>query len=678
MKVPEPQTTVILPGNSEVINTADAESVDDVNQPADPWQQVQANHSGLNEKTESSITKHGNEVSFHPPLSEVPAPEKLLSMPEGHSKLPTDVLPDTTPEKTLLADDEDGTGVITGQKRSFTESTLTADSLHTAESCGKDRLKKTVESIPDDEDLLSSILVGRRSSILKLKPTPIRTEVVSLKRPRSRSITYKRKVLMDDNMVLHGDSIREQLVTTEDIRRVRRKAPCTRQEIWMIQKQFLEEDIVYDPVSTGMSMELVCLHNHAYELSGISITRVDEPMNQMDSTTEMHPHEKDIILDTQECGVAKVNGEIQIGTASFQTENQPGEGDTSCASHENSELQKGASSASLPLASSLKQGQVSEMEVDGESCAVVEAAAHASPLVVECSSPACLIPADIPETAADCAIPLPDETNDCSNVNCEASSLDQSNEAKVDHSHLATIDDRDGSPLHVKPGILNKLSLNEAENGGSVEDTELSRPLTAPEMDNYDIGLDTDTRTLENCDSNVAGPSLSVDHDINLEKLSLSGAQNENSNEFDELQRQTNGTTDAESAVIEDYADMNYMTAEHDTGFLNVDDDDLEEDESYMPSVEESRTSIVDNSGWSSRSRAVGKYLQIMFDKEAEHGNNVIPMNNLLTGKSRKEASRMFFETLVLKTRDYIQVEQTTPFNNINLRPQSMLMKSDL
>lgn len=45
--------------------------------------------------------------------------------------------------------------------------------------------------------------------------------------------------------------------------------------------------------------------------------------------------------------------------------------------------------------------------------------------------------------------------------------------------------------------------------------------------------------------------------------------------------------------------------------------------------------------------RAVAKYLQIMFDKEAERNQNVLPIDNLLVGKSRKEASRMFFETLV-------------------------------
>lgn len=45
--------------------------------------------------------------------------------------------------------------------------------------------------------------------------------------------------------------------------------------------------------------------------------------------------------------------------------------------------------------------------------------------------------------------------------------------------------------------------------------------------------------------------------------------------------------------------------------------------------------------------RAVAKYLQLLFEKEAEHGRKVLPMDNLLVGKTRKEASRMFFEALV-------------------------------
>lgn len=49
--------------------------------------------------------------------------------------------------------------------------------------------------------------VGRRSSVLKVKPTPPPSEITSLKRHRSRTSTLKRKVLMDDTMVLHGEYV---------------------------------------------------------------------------------------------------------------------------------------------------------------------------------------------------------------------------------------------------------------------------------------------------------------------------------------------------------------------------------------------------------------------------------------------------------------------------------------
>ncbi|KAI3935261.1 hypothetical protein MKW92_013249 [Papaver armeniacum] len=118
-----------------------------------------------------------------------------------------------------------------------------------------------------------------------------------------------------------------------------------------------------------------------------------------------------------------------------------------------------------------------------------------------------------------------------------------------------------------------------------------------------------------------------------------------------------------------------------DTEFLNFDDNEVEEEDEEdndMPNTEE-QPRIQENSGWSSRTRSVAKYLQTIFDKELANGEvrKVIPVDNLLSGKTRKEASRMFFETLVLKTRDYIHVEQEQPFANINIMPKGKLMKSD-
>ena len=53
------------------------------------------------------------------------------------------------------------------------------------------------------------VSVGRKSSVLKMKPTPPAPEITSTKRLRSapRASASKRKVLMDDMMVLHGEYV---------------------------------------------------------------------------------------------------------------------------------------------------------------------------------------------------------------------------------------------------------------------------------------------------------------------------------------------------------------------------------------------------------------------------------------------------------------------------------------
>ncbi|CAK7325992.1 unnamed protein product [Dovyalis caffra] len=91
---------------------------------------------------------------------ELPTPEKLLSVPQGLLDKPNDLIVESTPDKEML-DGGDGSSAgtnITGKKRSFTESSLTVQSLNSADSFGVSRSKRTVDSIPDDDDLLSSIL----------------------------------------------------------------------------------------------------------------------------------------------------------------------------------------------------------------------------------------------------------------------------------------------------------------------------------------------------------------------------------------------------------------------------------------------------------------------------------------------------------------------------------------
>lgn len=51
--------------------------------------------------------------------------------------------------------------------------------------------------------------------------------------------------------IIFFSTIRQQLTNTEDIRRVRKKAPCTLPEISTILRQFLEDEIFSEPISTG-------------------------------------------------------------------------------------------------------------------------------------------------------------------------------------------------------------------------------------------------------------------------------------------------------------------------------------------------------------------------------------------------------------------------------------------
>ncbi|GJN12752.1 hypothetical protein PR202_ga31059 [Eleusine coracana subsp. coracana] len=113
-----------------------------------------------------------------------------------------------------------------------------------------------------------------------------------------------------------------------------------------------------------------------------------------------------------------------------------------------------------------------------------------------------------------------------------------------------------------------------------------------------------------------------------------------------------------------------------DTDFLNYDDDgDYDDANNDEPNHDEFQS--LDNSGWSSRTRGVAKYLKTLFDEESGLGRKRVAIDHLLNGKTRKEASRMFFETLVLTTKDFINVEQPNPFDFVSIKPGPKLLKSD-
>lgn len=112
------------------------------------------------------------------------------------------------------------------------------------------------------------------------------------------------------------------------------------------------------------------------------------------------------------------------------------------------------------------------------------------------------------------------------------------------------------------------------------------------------------------------------------------------------------------------------------TEFLNADDEaDYNEEADDALNPEEAQS--LENSGWSSRTRGVARYLKNLFEGESGRVRKSLAMDHIVAGRSRKEASRMFFETLVLKTKDYIHVEQENPFSYVNIEPRSKLLKSE-
>ncbi|KAE8673120.1 Sister chromatid cohesion 1 protein 4, putative isoform 4 [Hibiscus syriacus] len=636
---------------------------------------------------------------------DLPAPEKLLSAPEGPLNKPSDLLGNSTPDKEVLAENDEidaGTKLISGKKRSLTESTLTIESINSVESFGRPGSRRTADSVPDDDDLLSSILVGR-SSVFKMKPTP-RLEVASMKRARSapRSRVTKRKVLMDDTMVLHGDTIRQQLVNTEDIRRIRKKAPCTRPEISLIQRKFLEDEIFSEPIFTGISGDLASLHSESYDLSSIRISEGEE--NHASSEVAKNPEcsVKPNIAEggTEGSSVLVILGNDKqarsSGTLNAQQDSYAVDDVPQLLQHE-------------PF------GGITKMEIDRVNIEVANAANHSVLTELRVSSLTDLVTGDAGNIIAGEVTNTMDGSI-LNNVTCllpdqkmgtqpgeDASESDMRND-KVSHPTEVLEHDVEGIfATETGSKATDELLLEESTTNTSVEVSMTDYP--SP------VGNGTDFRaTIETGESvNVAQNAYEtgrgkagVADEIQVEDAVLyhddKGTICKDSKECkldstysEKVHTALKNTSllDGETPIFQEVdavneemisladnrAEREDVAVVNDTEFLNVDDNELgDDDEDDMPCGDEGR--LLENSGWSSRTRAVAKYLQKLFEDEAVNGQKVVSMDGLLGRKTRKEASRMFFETLVLKTRDYIHVEQVKPFDNICIKPRAKLMKS--
>ncbi|KAH0777649.1 hypothetical protein KY290_009060 [Solanum tuberosum] len=687
--------------------------------------------------------------------SALPAPEKILSMSGGLADLPRSIFPEATPDYLAGFNEADaGDKFISGKKRSYTESTLTEQSLNSAESSRMVRSKKSGGFIPDDDDLLSSILVGRRSSALKLKATPRPSEITSSKRARSaaRMSASKRKVLMDDIMVLHGDMIRQQLIHAEDIRRVRKKAPCTHAEISAIQKQLLEDEIFRAAVLTGLSVELASLHKETFDLSTVkvssssdvscshaemavepqitaeyaenSISNLEEqrqqpsvecaekPISNLEEQrqqltaeyaenpitnleeqaatvfNESHVERESGKEGSDERFVARDDSILGAVEATIPTENKDVDEHDQCLNTDTSQLRPDtvtdvAAANGFHLEPSDNTAEIGP-QVTYLSGADAADTASADKELLACPKSGGLggdgdIIAGLPladpfnESGREAAFILPEVSYGSPN-RAPAAQADKSLENLNDENLVVSSD-----------WLESNYFISEAETG--IENMVEDAVLLEAAQDSATVEIATNVEDIVADDvnqsfaDNVIGteqPNTDASYDeTNMHLLDDPIGAGDYPCKQEDFSYNMMGT-DLTDGNLGDLNDLDYSAAGNDTGFLNFDDDDDEEAEAaddYVPAADVTR--ITENIGWSSRTRAVSKYLQTLFIKESERGRTSLSMDSLLVGKTRKEASRMFFETLVLKTRDYLHVEQVIPFDDVTIRPGMKLMKSD-
>ncbi|KAL8247459.1 hypothetical protein R6Q59_008675 [Mikania micrantha] len=566
----------------------------------------------------------------------------------------------------------------------FTTNT-TAQSLNLNQSSGPFTINMTGQSAVNDDDLLSSILVGRKSSILEMKPSPpVVTQ--STKRRRStapKTVVPKRKVLMDDNMVLHGDTIRQQLTNTEDIRRLRKKAPCTRSEISMLKKQFWEDDIFSEPIFTGVSTKLSSLHSQLYNLSKIVVSCNDASLEGgNDPKLISQSDQKDTQLEAEPT-VPKENANFEPLAQPIEfpmvTDNNTRDNNTVSLDYYGSQPPQIAATEHVAEPFNSEHdlfGERTAMEIDPKSISDAEIGVSVMPTEVEPSTHSDVVPSNTFDMSAAMS-----ETQVDASQQTDAPGV--SSTEKID---LESGDMDINCSKSVESNIASETNIDVAP----VKVVEEKHEQDIEYRKNEEEIVNEDATLASNVESNVQnsvyngifgeefGTTAAYDTEVNvvLENVSLDKSENPGRRVTFETTEMNVEDIPANNKANDD--EFTHPAVENNTDFLNFDDDDDNEADAggdYAPDVEGTR--VIDNSGWSSRTKAVAKYLQIMFDKEGERGRNMLAVNNLLVGKTRKEASRMFFETLVLKTKDYIHVEQPDPFENINIFPRSKLLKSD-
>ncbi|XP_078182199.1 sister chromatid cohesion 1 protein 4 [Carex rostrata] len=565
----------------------------------------------------SLTTPNMDNVAFSLTSSVFPEPEKVLQQPVFDTANRADELGQVTVERAVseLDGSIDRTVSLIGQKRPLEDDSLLLhfEKSSTERVSSRQRVKKSnSDFLTDDHDVLASILAGKRTPGLRLGSTPNKSSLLKRQKMTPKTGINKRKLQMDDAMVLHADVIRQQLINTEDICRLRKKAPCTRAEIWMIEKGPLEDEIFSVTLFSGATEELSELQRQAYEID------IFKPLKQLIRDGKGKELETD---------APKVTNE-EIPYTPYHTAVE----------------EQGSNNAGTPYAypvdSSLiipphdepfyglnNDNFIPEQQLESNN---------------EHVQPSDEVPTDLDKN---------DRSTEIGQGNCEPLLVPEENLAESG-SGLIHIDE-----MKDEMDKLFEPEKNPATEDGSVEN--VNNLIQGEGVMQEEVFLFPDQQ-VEN-DGNVT--SVAGENSVLQETNAGGFVDMEGMGHNDFIPKESSDFCSAIEGV--------------DTDFLNADEeiDCHEEGDDDVDDAGEIRA--LDNSGWSSRTRGVGRYLKLLFDEETGHGRKSVAVDQLLVGKSRKEASRMFFETLVLTTKDYIHVNQEVPFGFVNVKPGVKLMQSE-
>ncbi|KAG8044562.1 hypothetical protein GUJ93_ZPchr0069g33260 [Zizania palustris] len=572
--------------------------------------------------------------------SDFPEREKMLSAPDVEFDQAND-LGQVTAEKGITeSDGSNKVGSLTSRKRRLGDSLLAPESATTEKLSSRPRGRRTIDDIPDDDDLLASILVGRTPG-LRLGSTPIPPKTSSVKRPRlsSKTTTPKRKVQTDDAMVIHADTIRQQLISTEDIRRLRKKAPCTRSEIWMIEKGSLEEDIFHEPIFSCMCKEVNYLHYQTYETVAHLTVQNMEVHERLDMSQVMAADSSDVGTCAKGSETHQVHVVLPHGAPSDTM--QP----------EATDAANATADFHLQMPADKQVNNVEELteplvDNEKESMPVDKANADTSDSVQVDA----LDKDDLQDGPADLQRSTHIDTSLFVLYDMPCSATRNSDAPDV------VLDSSDPVCAQAVDNMKGELSDIVHDNVSAFENNEMP----ASEITGLEFAPDA-----------FGFPQPTEDENVLSAMGENSGLQENNAGSVMDLDSM------GHDFALKECSDFGSAIHGVDTDFLNYDDEvDCDEANDDEPNPDEFQS--LDNSGWSSRTKGVARYLKTLFDEESGLGRKSVAIDHMLSGKTRKEASRMFFETLVLTTKDFIHVVQPNPYDFVSIKPGPKLLNSPI